>query len=58
VRVAVLLATIPVEHAAAHKRLQSKINPRTILVPLMPDAPSGLDLKLIMFSALLKVGRG
>jgi hypothetical protein len=40
VRVAVLLATVPVEQAAAPNTLQSNINPKTFLAPFMPDAPS------------------
>jgi hypothetical protein len=55
---AVLLATVPVEQAAAHNRLQSNIKPKNFLASFMPDAPSGLFLKISIFSALLKVGRG
>jgi hypothetical protein len=58
VRVAVLLATVPVEQAAAHNRLQSNIKLKTFLAPFMPDAPSSFYLKFNIFSALLKVSRG
>jgi hypothetical protein len=49
---------MPVEQAAAHNRLQSNIKPKNFLASFMPDAPSGLFLKISIFSALLKVGRG
>jgi hypothetical protein len=45
VSVAVLLATMPVELAAAHNRLQSNIKPKTFLASFMPDAPSSLFFK-------------
>jgi hypothetical protein len=57
VRVAVLLATVPVEQAA-HNRLQSNIKPKTFLASFMLDAPSDFYLKLSIFSVLLKVGSG
>jgi hypothetical protein len=57
VRVAVLLATVPVEQAAAHSRLQSNIKPKIFLASFMPDAPSGLFLKLIIFSAFRRFSR-
>jgi hypothetical protein len=58
VRVAVLLATVPVEQAAAHKRLQSNIKPKTFLASCMLDAASGLSLKLSIFWVLLKMAEG
>jgi hypothetical protein len=54
----VLLATVPVEQAAAQNRMQSNTKPKTILASFMPDAPSGFFLKIKYVSALLKVGRG
>jgi hypothetical protein len=58
VRVAVLLATVPVEQAAAHNKLQSNIKPKTFPASFTPDAPSSLYLKLNIFSALLKLSWG
>jgi hypothetical protein len=56
VRVAVFLAAVPAEQAAANNRLQSNIKPKTFLGSFMIDAPSGLFLKLKTYLALLKVG--
>jgi hypothetical protein len=58
VRVAVLLATVPAEQAAANNRLESNIKPKIFLGSFMIDAPSGLCRKLSIFSVLFKVGRG
>jgi hypothetical protein len=55
VGVAVPVATVPVERAAAHNRLPSKIKPKTFLASFMPDAPSSLFLRFTIVSKLLRV---